>query len=119
MRHESFAEFHNAHRIGWYVVIAKREFGNPEISTSSNSPDRKALFIWLDESALLDVVPIADLLARLRIIKHGILAVDFMLVIGIVGIRSTLVTLQREPHGSIIHFKSSQLVCRLSLRRCR
>jgi hypothetical protein len=78
-------------------------FSNPEIAASNNSPDRKALLIWLDESTLLDVMPTADLLARLRINKHGILAVDFMLDIEIVSVRSIPVTLQRKPHGLIIH----------------
>src|SRR5262245_63548685 len=103
VRYQSFAEFHDAHRIRWYVVIAKCEFSHPEIAASNNSPDGKALLIGLHESALLDVVPTADLLARLRIIKHGILAVDVVLDIEIAGIRSIPVTLQCKPHRSIIH----------------
>src|SRR6267143_3802171 len=58
----------------WYKV----EFSDPEIAAADNSPDRKTLLVWLDESALLNVVPAANPLARLRIIKHSILAVDFM-----------------------------------------
>src|ERR1700704_1796753 len=76
--HQSFAEFHDAHRIGWRAVIAQYEFSDPEIAAADNSPDRKAFLVWLDESALLNVVPTADPLARLRIVKHRILAVDFM-----------------------------------------
>src|SRR6266481_9623760 len=77
--HQSFAEFHDAHRVGWYAVIGKYEFGDPEIAAADNSPDRKTLLVGLDESALLNVVPTADPLARLRIIKHSILVIDFML----------------------------------------
>src|SRR3979490_1286592 len=76
--HQSFAEFHDAHRVGWYAVIAQDEFSDPEIAAADDAPDRKTLLVWLDEPALLNVVPAADPLARLRIVQHGILAVDFM-----------------------------------------
>jgi hypothetical protein len=39
----------------------------------------------------------------LRIIKHSILAVDFMLDLEIARVRSIPMALQRHPHGSIIH----------------
>src|SRR3954453_19079240 len=67
--HQSFAEFHDAHRVRWYAIIGKYEFSDPEIAAADNSPDRKTLLVWLDESALLNVVPAADPLARLRIIS--------------------------------------------------
>src|SRR5947209_10947235 len=86
--HQSFAEFHDAHRVRWYAVIGKYEFGDPEIAAADNSPDRKTLVVWLDESALLNVMPAADPLARLRIIEHGILAIDFMFDVEIARVRS-------------------------------
>src|SRR3982074_1302233 len=101
--HQSFAEFHDAHRVRWYAVIGKYEFSVPEIAAADNSPDRKTLLVWLDESALLNVVPAADPLARLRIIKHSILAVDFMFDLEIARVRSIPMALQRHPHRSIIH----------------
>src|ERR1700719_1330736 len=101
--HQSFAEFHDAHRVRWYAVIGKYEFSDPEIAAADNSPDRKTLLVWLDESALLNVVPAADPLARLRIIKHRILAVNFMFDLEIARVRSIPMALQRHPHGSIIH----------------
>src|ERR1700733_10181479 len=101
--HQSFAEFHDAHRVRRYAVIGKNEFCDPEVAAADNSTDRKTLFVWLDESALLNVVPAANPLARLRIIKHGILAVDFMFDLEIVRVRSIPMALQRRPHGSIIH----------------
>src|SRR5258708_18017606 len=101
--HQSFAKFHDAHRVRWYAVISKYEFSDPEIAAADNSPDRKTLLVWLDESALLNVVPAADPLARLRIIKHSILAVDFMFDLEIARVRSIPMALQRHPHGSIIH----------------
>jgi hypothetical protein len=51
----------------------------------------------------LNVAPATDPLARLRIIKHGILAVDFMFDLEIARVRSIPMALQRRPHGSIIH----------------
>src|SRR5437588_6427216 len=101
--HQSFAEFHDAHRVRWYAVIGKHEFSDPEIAAADNSPDGKALLVWLDESALLNVVPAADPLARLRIIKYSILVVDFMFDIEIARVRSLPMALQRHAHGSIIH----------------
>src|ERR1700680_4749703 len=101
--HQSFAEFHDAHRVRWYAVIGKYEFSDPEIAAADNSPDRKTLLVRLDESALLNVVPTADSLARLRIIKHSILAVNFMFDLEIARVRSIPMALQGHPHGSIIH----------------
>jgi hypothetical protein len=97
------AEFHDAHGVRWYAVIAKYEFSDPEIAAANNSPDCKALVVWLHEAALLNVVPTANPLARLRIIKHSILAVDFVLDLEIVRVRSIPMPLQRDSHGSIIH----------------
>src|ERR1700716_1151513 len=101
--HQSFAEFHDAHRVRWYAIIGKYEFSDPEIAAADNSPDRKTLLVWLDATALLNVVPVADPLARLRIIKHSILAVDFMFDLEIARVRRIPMALQRLPHGSIIH----------------
>src|SRR3954451_8137430 len=103
VRHQSFAESHDAHRVGWYAVIGQYEFADPEIAAADNAPERKTLLAWLDGSALLNVVPAADPLARLRIIKHGILAVDFVFGLEIARVRSSPMALQSRPHGSIIH----------------
>src|SRR4051794_39815114 len=37
--HQSFAEFHDAHRVGWYAVVGKYEFGDPEFAAADNSPE--------------------------------------------------------------------------------
>ena len=52
----SFAKLHDAHRVRRYAVIAKHGFGDPEIAAADNPPDRKTLLVWLEESALLNVV---------------------------------------------------------------
>src|SRR3979490_2173318 len=108
--HQSFAEFHDAHRVRWYAVIGEYEFSDPEIAAADYSPDRKTLLVRLDESALLNVVPAADPLARLRIIKHGILAVDFMFGLEIARVRSVPMALQRRPHDFVVHL-SLQFSC--------
>ena len=109
--HQSFAEFHDAHRVRWYAVIAKYEFSDPEIAVADNSPDGKTLLVWLEESALLNVVSTADPLTRLRIMKHSILAVDFMFDLEITRVRSIPMALQRHPHGSIIHLVDLRVRC--------
>src|SRR3954466_11533695 len=101
--HQSFAEFHDAHRVRWNAVIGQYEFSDPEIAAADNAPDRETLLAWLDGSALLNVVPAPDPLTRLRIIKHGILAVDVMLDLEIACVRSIPMALQRCPHRPIIH----------------
>src|ERR1700692_4226769 len=85
--HQAFAEFHDAHRVRRYAVIAEYEFSDPEIAAADHSLHRKALLVGLDKSALLNVVPATDPFARLWIIKHGILAVDLMFDIEIVCVR--------------------------------
>src|SRR5712675_1478662 len=117
--HQSVAEFHDAHRVGWYAVIGEHEFSDPEIAAADNAPDRKSLLVWLDGSALLNVVPAADPLARLRVIKHGILAVDFMFGLEIARVRSIPMALQRRPHGSIVHLNLPAPPSANSKNRCQ
>src|SRR5689334_18797401 len=76
---QSFAEFHDAHRVRRDAVIGQHEFTDPEIAAAGHSPERKTLLVRLDEPALLNLAPADDALARLRIVEHGILAVDVML----------------------------------------
>jgi len=77
VRHQTIVEFHIAHCVRWHPVIAEYEFGDPEIAVPDNSLDCKALLVWLGEPALSNVMPAADPLARLRIIEHSVLAIDF------------------------------------------
>jgi hypothetical protein len=56
------------------AIVGKNEFGDPEIAATNHSSDHKALLVWLGGSALVNVVPAANSLARLRIIKHSIFA---------------------------------------------
>src|SRR4051795_2117220 len=113
--HQPVAELHDTHRVRWHAVISKYKFSDPEIAAADNSPDRKTLLVRLDESALLNALPAADPLARLRIIKHRVLVVDFMLDLEIACVRSIPMALQRHPHASIIHV---DLHLRFSERGC-
>src|ERR1700722_1849813 len=115
--HQTFAEFHDADRVRRYAVIGKYEFSDPEIAAADNSPDCKTLLVWLDGSALLNVVPAADPLARLWIIKHRIFAVDFMFDLEIARVRSAPMAFQRRPHGSIIHLNLPPRGDRVSIDR--
>ena len=36
--HQSVAEFHDAHGVGWFAIIAKHEFSDPEIAAADHSP---------------------------------------------------------------------------------
>src|SRR5437762_3283690 len=110
--HQSFAEFHDAHRVRWYAVIGKYEFGDPELATSDNSPDRKTLLVWLDQSALLNVVPAADPLARLRIINYSILVVDFMFELEIARVRGIPMAPQRDVVTDLVQLCQRQFETR-------
>src|SRR4051812_9452941 len=95
VRHQSFPEFHDTHRVRWDPVIAKYEFCDPKIAAAYNSLHLKTLLVWLDEAALLNVAPAADPLARLWVIKHSILSVNFMLEIEVTHVGSIPMALQR------------------------
>src|SRR5690242_11646176 len=79
MRDLPVAEFHDADRVRRHAVIGQYEFGDPEIAAADDAPERKALLVRLDGSALLNVAPATDPLARLRIIEHGVLTIDVVL----------------------------------------
>jgi len=103
MSHQSVAKFHDAHRVRGYSVVGKYKLSNPEIAAADNSPDCKTLLVWLHETALLNIPPTVDPLPRLRIIKHGILAVDVMFDLKVVCIRSVPMALQGYSQSVIIH----------------
>src|ERR1700744_6690290 len=50
-RHQSVAEFHDAHRVGRGAVVTQNEFGDPEIAAPDNAPDREMLGVRLGASA--------------------------------------------------------------------
>src|ERR1700679_1464417 len=96
---QSLAKFHDAHSVRRYAVIAKYEFGDPEVAAADHPLDRKTLLVWLDGSALLNILPAADPLPRLRIIEHGVLPVDFVLNPEIARVRRIPMPFQRRSHG--------------------
>src|SRR5262249_11926199 len=82
---------------------AQHELGDPEVAAADHAADREALPVRLDPAALLDVAPAANALARLRIIEHGVLAIDVMLDLEVAGVGGRPMTLQRRAYGSIVH----------------
>ncbi len=62
--HQSFAEFHDAHRVRWYAVIGKYEFSDPEIAAADYSPDRKTLLVWLDRFGTTEFIVLYAILKR-------------------------------------------------------
>src|ERR1700758_1540442 len=89
VRYLPVTEFHEADDVRRPAVVGQYEFADPEIAAADNAPNREALLVGLDGSAFLDMAPAADPLARLRIIEYGILAVDIVLGLEIVGVGSS------------------------------
>src|ERR1700685_3491286 len=56
-------ELHDAHGVGRLTVIGQDVFGDPKITAANDSPDRKALFVWLTGALALYVAPAAGSLA--------------------------------------------------------
>ena len=67
------------------------------------SPHRKALLARLNGSALLDIAPTSDALAGLRIVEHGVVAVDVMFGVEIVSVGGSPMPLERCPYFAISH----------------
>src|SRR5580658_2343656 len=88
-------EFHDAHGVGWLVVICQDEFGDPKITAANNSPDREPLFVRLTGALVLYVAPAAGSLAGLRVFQHPVLVIDAVLRLKIVGIGRRPMLIQR------------------------
>src|SRR5579871_7004850 len=101
--HLPVAKLHDAYRPGWHAVIGQDKFGDPEVAAADHSPDRETFLVGLDGAALLNVPPGADALARLRIIKHGVVMVDVVFSLEVARIRSGPVAFQPKTYGLIIH----------------
>ena len=87
VRHQPVAEFHDAHDVGRRAVIGEGELGDPQVAAADDAPHREALLAGLEVSAFPNVVPPADPFARLRVIEHGVLAIDFVFGVEIAGVR--------------------------------
>src|SRR3954447_6260193 len=103
VRHQTVAEFHDAHDVRRHPVIGQHEFAHPEIVAADNSSNREALLVRLHEPALLDVAATADALAGLRIVEHRVLAINVVLGLEIVRVRSVPMALERGQLTLIIH----------------
>src|SRR6476660_5201164 len=99
----SVPEFHDAHRIRGRAVVGEHEFRDPQITVADDSPHRKALLARLNGSALLDIAPTSDALTGLRIVEHGVVAVDVMFGGEIVNVGGSPMPLERRPYFAISH----------------
>src|SRR6516225_2817377 len=96
-------EFHDAHRIRGRAVVGEHEFRDPEITVADDSPHGKALLARLNGPALLDIAPTLDALAGLRIVEHGVVAVDVMFGVEIVSVGGSPMPLECSPYFAISH----------------
>src|SRR4051795_11832389 len=103
VRHQAVAEFHDAHDVRRHPVIGQHEFAHPEIVAADDAPNSEAFLVRLHEPALLDVAATADALAGLRIVEHCVLAIDVVLGLEIVRVRSVPMALERGQLALIIH----------------
>ena len=80
-------ELHDADRIGRLAVIREHVLRHPEIPGADDPSHGKPFLVGLRRTRCLDVAPPADALAGLRILKHGVVAIDLVLFLEIVSVR--------------------------------
>jgi hypothetical protein len=121
MYDQTFAEFHDAHCVGWDTIISEHKLGDPEVAAADDPPHREALLVWLDGPAFLNVLPASDPFTGLRVIEHSVVVIDFMLGIEVAQVRSLPMAFQGHSHGSIIHvaLRISAFVLSVDANTCR
>src|ERR1700752_3499944 len=72
-RNLAAAELHDAHRVGRLAVIRQDEFGDPKITATNDSSNRKPLLVRLTRALVLYVASTAGPLAGLRVFQDGVL----------------------------------------------
>src|SRR5262245_28325625 len=101
--HLPVLQLHDAHGVGRLPVVGKDEFGDPKIAAAEDAPHREALLVRLCEARLMDVAPAADALARLRILKDGVLSVDLVFHLEVVRVGRSPVEIQRGSNFAVFH----------------
>ena len=79
VRNLSIPKFHDAYRVYVLVRVTNRVFRNPQIALSYDSLYREPR--WMSRmmaSKFLQIVPAANDLARLRVLAHDIVVIDFV-----------------------------------------
>jgi hypothetical protein len=95
------SEFHDANRVRRQAVVCKDEFSDPKVGSTEYASHRKALLVRLRKTRRLNIASTADPLPGLRVFKHCIVAVNLMLRLEIIGVRSCPVTIQSRPNGLV------------------
>ena len=98
MRDSEAHEFHDAHGVGRLGVIHQNEFGDPNIAAADDSTDRKTFLVGLNGALFLDVGAAAGAFAGLRVVQHGIVGIDLMLGLEIVGVGRRPMAIERRTN---------------------
>src|SRR6202045_5233368 len=96
------SELHDTHRVRRQAVIGKDEFADPKVASTEHAPHRKALLVRLRGTRRLNIAPTADPLPGLRILEHGIVVVNLVLRLEIIGVRGCPVAIQSRPNGLLV-----------------
>src|SRR6266403_4497205 len=99
--HLPVSEFHDAHRVRWQAVVRKDEFSDPKVGSTEYASHRKALLVRLRKTRCLNIASTVDSLSGLRVLKHGIVAVNLVLCLEIIRVRSCPVTIQSRSNGLV------------------
>jgi hypothetical protein len=94
--HLAVPKLHDADRVGRLAVVGEDKLGDPEVGGAHDAPHREALLVGLGGARRLDVAPAANALARLRVLEHGVLAVDLVLDLEVAGVERRPVEIQRR-----------------------
>src|SRR5580704_2400094 len=95
------SKLHDTHRVGRHAVVCQDEFSDPKVASAEYAPHAKALLVRLRGTRRLNIAPAADPLAGLRILEHGIVVVNLVLGLEIIGVRGRPVAIQSRANGLV------------------
>src|ERR1700676_1785637 len=98
-------ELHDAHRVRRHAVVGQDEFSDPKVGSTEYAPHAKALLVRLRRTRRLNIAPAADPFPGLRVLKHGIVVVNFVLRLEIIRVRGGPMAIQSHSNVWVfIHF---------------
>src|SRR3984885_9094866 len=92
------SKLHDTHRVRRRTVVCKNEFADPKVARTEYAPHCKALLVRLRSTRRLNIAPAADPLAGLRILEHGIVVINLVLGLEIIGVRGGPVAIQSRAN---------------------
>src|SRR5580704_10832074 len=98
----SVSELHDAHGVRRCAVVGEYEFSDPKVGSTEYAPHLKALLVRLRRTGRLNIAPTADPLPGLRVLQHGIVVVNLVLGLEIIGVRGCPVAIQSRANGLVI-----------------